>query len=90
MLAFCYAAHSSITDHDGVIFFLHSKSLKMPSHKTIKIINYHTLDSGINNLEFDQLYILQNVNQATRYFIKSMNRLVVTNSLKTYQNVKEP
>lgn len=61
----------------------------MPSHKTIRKINYHTLDSDINNLDFNQLYNLLNVNQAANYFIKSINRLILANTiLKNVPNCK--
>lgn len=79
--AYCYIAESSITDHDCIFFAIELNSRnRKPYSKTLKKINYSTLDNDMSLIDFSSIFSDSDVNTATNYFISTLNQAIENNT----------
>lgn len=78
--AFTLVAHSSLTDHDTVLFFLAKKPPKQVTTKSIVRINHDQLDADLRQLDFEAVYASTDPHVAAEIMITLITQLLETNS----------
>ncbi|KAJ8711402.1 hypothetical protein PYW07_008644 [Mythimna separata] len=90
--AFCFIANTSLTDHDTVLFFLDSYNLLNRSQqktRKIRVPDFSKIELELVRTDFSVLYTTSDVNEATDFFIETLNLIILKNSIvKTVPNRK--
>lgn len=75
-LALTVVIESCVTDHNSVLLCLRQSKQYNTGVKTISRINYNSLDSEMNNVDFQPIYEYTDANQATNYFINTIINII--------------
>ena len=72
---------TSLTDHNSVALAIDTRLVHKPA-KIINKINHSSLSEDIKAVDFSHLYRLEDANEATNYFIETVQTLIKLNTKK--------
>lgn len=82
--AFCFIATTSVTDHDTVLLFLkynNASNISCKKAKQSRVLNFDKIEADLLQTDFSPVYNSPDVNEATDFFINTLNLIIVQNSI---------